>query len=95
MTEVNLQILKIITYPIYLLMIVIFSALIMLNVKQIKGNTFKITIGLFASVIIYYLNNFFYVLGSTEKINLIISVSSTLILLSLTNLLMINKINEK
>ena len=94
-TEVNLQILKIITYPIYLLMIVIFSALIMLNVKQIKGNTFKITIGLFASVIIYYLNNFFYVLGSTEKINLIISVSSTLILLSLTNLLMINKINEK
>ena len=76
-------------------MIVIFSALIMLNVKQIKGNTFKITIGLFASVIIYYLNNFFYVLGSTEKINLIISVSSTLILLSLTNLLMINKINEK
>ena len=94
-TEVNLQILKIITYPIYLLMIVILSALIMLNIKQIKGNTFKITIGLFASVIIYYLNNFFYVLGSTEKINLLISVSSTLILLALTNLLMINKINEK
>ena len=94
-TEVNLQILKIITYPIYLLMIVIFSALIMLNIKRIKGNTFKITIGLFASVIIYYLNNFFYVLGSTEKINLLISVSSTLILLALTNLLMINKINEK
>lgn len=94
-TEVNLQILKIITYPIYLLMIVIFSSLIMLNIKRIKGNTFKITIGLFASVIIYYLNNFFYVLGSTEKINLLISVSSTLVLLALTNLLMINKINEK
>jgi len=94
-TEVNLQILKIITYPIYLLMIVIFTALIMFNIKRIKGNTFKITIGLFASVIIYYLNNFFYVLGSTEKINLLISVSSTLILLALTNLLMINKINEK
>lgn len=94
-TEVNLQILKIITYPIYLLMIVIFSALIMLNIKQIRGNTFKITVGLFASVIIYYLNNFFYVLGSTEKTNLIISVSSPLILLAFTNLLMINKINEK
>tara|TARA_Y100001954_G_C15239733_1_gene327527 strand:- start:268 stop:471 length:204 start_codon:yes stop_codon:yes gene_type:complete len=67
----------------------------MFNIKRIKGNTFKITIGLFASVIIYYLNNFFYVLGSTEKINLLISVSSTLILLALTNLLMINKINEK
>ncbi len=94
-TEINLQMLKIITYPIYLLLIVIFSALIMLSVKQIKGNTFKITIGLFASVLIYYLNNFFYVLGSTEKTNLIISISCPLILLGITNLLMINKVNEK
>ena len=94
-TEVNLQILKIITYPIYLLLIVIFSALIMLKVKQVTGNTFKITIGLFASVIIYYLNNFFYVLGSTEKINLIISILCPLIILGLTNLIMVNKINEK
>ena len=94
-TEVNLQILKILTYPIYLLLIVIFSALIMLKVKKIKGNTFKITIGLFASVIIYYLNNFFYVLGTTEKVNLLISILCPLIILSLTNLIMINKINEK
>ncbi len=94
-TEVNLQILKIITYPIYLLLIVIFSSLIMFNVKQFSGNTFKITIGLFSSVIIYYLNNFFYVLGSTEKINLTISILCPLILLGLTNLLMINRVNEK
>ena len=95
LTEINLQIFKIITYPIFLLLIVIFSALIMLNIKQVKGNTFKITIGLFASVIIYYLNNFFYVLGSTEKINLVISILCPLIILSLTNVIMINKINEK
>ena len=94
-TEVNLQILKIITYPIYLLLIVIFSSLIMFNVKKITGNTFKITLGLFSSVIIYYLNNFFYVLGSTEKVNLIISISCPLILLALTNFIMISKINEK
>ena len=67
----------------------------MLKVKKIKGNTFKITIGLFASVIIYYLNNFFYVLGTTEKVNLLISILCPLIILSLTNLIMINKINEK
>jgi len=94
-TEVNLQILKIITYPIYLLLIVIFSSLIMFNVKKITGNTFKITLGLFSSVIIYYLNNFFYVLGSTEKVNLIISISCPLILLALTNFIMVSKINEK
>ncbi len=94
-TEVNLQILKIITYPIYLFLIVIFSALIMFNIKKINGNTFKITLGLFSSVIIYYFNNFFYVLGSTEKVNLMISISCPLILLTLTNLIMIGKINEK
>ena len=94
-TEINLHILKLISYPIYLLLIVILSALIMLKIKQINGNTFKISIGLFFSVIIYYLNNFFYVLGSTEKINLIISILCPLLLLTLTNIIMINKINEK
>ena len=41
----------------------------MFNTKKFKSNTFKISIGLFFSVIIYYLNNFFNVMGSTEKIN--------------------------
>ena len=79
----------------FLLLVVIFSALIMLNVKQINGNTFKIAVGLFFSVIIYYLNNFFYVLGSTEKINLSTSVSIPLIILIFINSIMLVKINEK
>ena len=94
-TEINLHILKLISYPIYLLLIVILSALIMLKIKQINGNTFKISIGLFFSVIIYYLNNFFYVLGSTEKIHIIVSILCPLLLLTLINIIMINKINEK
>ena len=92
-TEVNLQILKIITYSIYLLLIVIFSALIMLKVKTSYRKYFKTTIGLFVSVIIYYLNNFF--IPKVQKINLIISILCPLIILGLTNLIMINKINEK
>ena len=39
----------------------------MMNTKNIKSKNLKITIGLFFSVIIYYINNFFYVLGKTEK----------------------------
>ncbi len=46
-TEVNLQMLKIASYPIFLLLVVIFSSLIMFRVKQINGNTFKIAVGLF------------------------------------------------
>ena len=62
------------SYPIYLVLITLFASLIMLNIKNLKGTTYKISLGLFFSVIIYYLNNFSQVLGSTEKIPLFLSV---------------------
>tara|TARA_B100000902_G_scaffold40233_1_gene47852 strand:- start:1944 stop:2951 length:1008 start_codon:yes stop_codon:yes gene_type:complete len=94
-TEVDLHLLKLISYPIYLLLITIFSSLIMLNIKQVKGSTFKISIGLFFSVIIYYMNNFSYVLGGTERISLFLSVLLPLLILTIINSLMLYKVNEK
>ena len=94
-TDVDMYLLKLISYPLYLLFISIFSSLIMLNIKQIRGSTFKILIGLFFSVIIYYLNNFSYVLGSTERISISASIFLPLAILLTTNLIMLNKINEK
>ena len=94
-TDLDLHMYKLFSHPIYLLLISIFSALIMFRIKKFKGSTFKILTGLFFSVIIYYINNFSYVLGSTEKISLWISVFIPLISLSLFNSYMINKINEK
>jgi lipopolysaccharide export system permease protein len=94
-TEVNLQILKLISLPIYLLLMTLFSASIMLRIKHIDNTTFKISIGLFCSVIIYYLNNFFHVLGSTERIPLLISVFIPIFMLILTNTIMLRKVNEK
>ena len=94
-TEVNIQILKLISFPIYLLMMVIFSACLMLRIKYLDSSTFKISIGLFFSVIIYYINNFFYVLGSTERLSLLIAVFLPIFLLIITNSLLLNKINEK
>ena len=67
-TDINLHLLKLISYPIYLFLMALFSSLIMLNIKKVKSSTLKIFIGLFLSVIIYYLNNFSYVLGGTESI---------------------------
>ena len=40
----------------------------MFKLKRLDNTTVKISLGLFFSVIIYYINNFFYVMGSTEKI---------------------------
>ena len=94
-TDLNLHLLKIAAFPIYLLLITIFASMIMFNIKNIKSSTFKISIGLFFSVIIYYLNNFSYVLGETERISLIFSVFFPLLVLTIINSLMIYKINEK
>ena len=94
-TEVDMYLLKLISYPLYLLLIALFSSVIMLNLKQIKGTTLKILIGLFFSVIIYYLNNFSYVLGSTERIPIIFSIFIPLLILFTINFSMLYKVNEK
>ena len=73
----------------------IFSSIIMFNTKRFKNNTFKIVIGLFFSVIIYYISNFFNVMGATEKIPLLIAIFSPLVILSIINFLMLVNINEK
>ena len=95
LTEINLQLLKLLVYPFYLLLITIFSALIMFRIKRLNTTTIQISFGLFLSVIIYYINNFFLVMGSTERMTLIFAVLIPLIMLSLINSVMALKINEK
>ena len=93
--EVDLQIMKIFTYPLYLIMITIFSALIMFRIKRLGGTTYKISLGLFLSVVIYYINNFFLVMGNTERVPLFVAVFTPLIFLGLINSFMLYRINEK
>ena len=94
-TEVNIQIQKIFSYPLYLLLMSLFSGLIMLNTKKFKSNTVKISIGLFLCVLIYYFNNLLYVMGLTEKIDTKLSIWIPIILLIFITLMMSNKLNEK
>ena len=93
--ETDIQINKIFSYPIYLTLMTILSSIIMFNTRNFKNTSFKIAIGLFLSVIIYYINNFFNVMGSTEKLPLLVSIWTPIIFLSLVNLLMLVNINEK
>ena len=95
LTEIDLQLLKLISYPIYLVLMTIFSGLIMFNIKSINSSTFKVSLGLFFSVIIYYFSNFFYVLGSTERISLFIAIFTPLFLLSVINASMLYKVNRR
>jgi lipopolysaccharide export system permease protein len=94
-TDIDSHLLKIISYPVYLTLITIFSAIIMFNIGYQKNTFFKITLGIFLSVIIYYINNFLSVLGTNEKIPLILSIFLPLIILSIINFISIIKLNEK
>jgi lipopolysaccharide export system permease protein len=93
--EIDLQLFKILSYPIYLLLIAFFSSLIMFRIKRLQNTTFTISLGLFFSVVIYYINNFFMVMGSTERLSLEYAILTPLILLTVINSLMLNKINDK
>ena len=93
--DVEMQINKIFTYPIYLTLMTILSSIIMFNTKRFKSNTFKIVIGLFFSVTIYYISNFFNVMGTTEKIPMMFAIWVPLIFLAIINALMLVKINAK
>ena len=67
----------------------------MFNFKKIQSNTFKISIGLFLSVLIYYINNFFFVMGETEKNNHNLSVWGSKIFFLKNKIIFLLKINDK
>ena len=93
--KVDVHLYKLLSFPFYFILIVIFSSIIMFNSKNYKSTSIKIVIGLFSSVLIYYINNFFYVLGNTERISIIFAICIPLLMLGLINLLMIRNINAK
>ena len=95
LVDVDLQIGKILTYPIYLMLMTLLASIIMFNTKNLKNNTLKLVSGLFFSVIIYYMTNFFKVMGSTEKIQILVAISSPIVILTVINSLMLFNVNEK
>ncbi len=94
-TEIDLQLQKLVSFPLYFTLMTILAAIIMFNTKRFKSVIFKITVGLFFCVLIYYLNNFFYVLGDTGKIPLVTSVWAPLFIILIINTRFILTINEK
>ena len=95
LVEIDSHLYKIISYPFYLTLITIFSAIIMFNIEYQKNSFFKITLGILLSVIIYYINYFINILGINQKIPLFLSILLPLILLTIINFISIIKLNEK
>ena len=93
--DINSHLYKIITYPIYLTLMTILAAVIMFNIGYQKNSFFKVSLGIFLSVLIYYINYFLNILGTSEKIPLTISIFLPMIILLIINFISIIKLNEK
>tara|TARA_A100000164_G_C21941267_1_gene790844 strand:- start:2962 stop:4044 length:1083 start_codon:yes stop_codon:yes gene_type:complete len=94
-TEIDYHLHRIIAYPFLITIITILSAILMLNLNFQRPKIFFIVIGILLSVIIYYINFFFGTLGKNEKIPLLISIWTPIIILTIISLIGVIRINEK
>ncbi len=94
-TEIDMHIKRIFSYPFFLTIMTIFSSIIMLNIKHQKPKIFYISGGIIFSVIIYYISFFFIALGKNEQIPTLLAIWLPIVLLLILLLIGIVKLNEK
>ena len=92
--EINSHLHKLYSFPIYLMIMSLVGGILMLNIKYNKSKIVNITIGIIVSVIIYYLNYFINLLGTNEKLPIIISIWLPHLILFLFCLTFLIRINE-
>ena len=93
--EIDYQFNKIISYPVYLFIMSLISIVLMMNLRTGINKIFMITIGIFLSVLIYYINHFFGIIGRSETIPLLVSIWIPLLILLIFSSIGLIRINEK
>ena len=94
-TEIDMHIKRMLSYPFFLTIMTILSSIIMLNIKHQKPKIFYAVGGILMSVLIYYINFFFGALGRNEQIPVLISIWLPLFLLLIISMIGIARLNEK
>jgi len=94
-TEIDMHIKRIFSYPFLLAIMTIFSSIIMLNIKHQKPKIFYAVGGILMSVLIYYMNFFFGALGKNEQIPILLSIWLPIFLITIISLMGTVRLNEK
>lgn len=94
-TEIDYHMQKIVAYPILITIITLMASILMLNINYRKPKFFLIIIGILLSVVIYYINFFFGTLGKNEKLPLLVSIWTPIIILTMFSIIGMIRINEK
>ena len=81
--------------PFFLVLMVCLASIFTLNSNERRQNTYYLIFSIVAVAVIFYFKNFSIALGTTERIPLVLSVWSPVIILSLFCSIGIIQINEK
>ena len=93
--DINLHLQKIYSFPIYLTILTVFASVLMLNVPINKPKIFYLLMGIFVSVLIFYINHFSSLLGENNKLPLIMSVWLPHLIVSMLTAIGMVRVNEK
>jgi len=93
--EINLHLQKIYSFPVYLTILTIFASVLMLNVPSNKPKFFYLLMGIFLSVLIFYINHFSSLLGENNKLPITLSVWLPHVIVSILTGIGMVRINEK
>ena len=94
-TDVKIHLNKIYCLPIYIVLMTIIGCLVMLKFHFIRTKFFILIIGVFLSVIVYYINYFSKLFGSNETLPVELSIWLPQVILVLVCFLGLIKINEQ
>jgi len=81
--------------PFFLVLMVLLSGIFTLNSNERRQNSYYVFISIIACIVVFYFKNFSTALGTTEKIPLVLSVWSPVIILFLFCSIGMIQINEK
>ncbi len=93
--EINLHLQKLYSFPIYLTILTIFASVLMLNIPINKPKVFYLLLGIFVSVLIFYINHFSSLLGENNKLPVTLSVWLPHLIVSILTGIGMVRINEK
>ena len=93
--EIEIHIIQLFLSPYFFALMTILSSIIMINISKNKSIYFNVILGIFTSVMIYYLNFIFISLGNTGKIPPSVAVFLPMIFISIFSAIGLVRINEK
>ena len=93
--DIDSQKQKILSFPVYLVVMTVLSSVLMLNIKFNKSRVFHLILGILMSVIIYYINYFINLIGTSGKIPINLSIWMPFIILIIFCSIGLVRINEK